>query len=220
MTIPKKLNIFLLAWKEDLTTLAVIVVCLGLFFLFPSQGPAQAITASLIFLFLAPFLYIKLILKKHLRSYGWRIGDWKKGVLFAAVSLVLSLLIFYAFYHYTNFPKAYKLPLSATQNFLFFLLYEFLLVGFFLALYEFFFRGFFMFSFSGKIGLAAPFCQWFLFLAFLFLAGNFSWQNAPYIITALFSGLITYKSRSLWYSFAFSLSFLLIADAVIIKLLY
>jgi len=147
----KKFNI--LTWKEDLITLGVIVACLGLFFLFPSQGPAQAITASLIFLFLVPFLYIKLVLKKSLRDYGWQIGNWKKGILFAAVSLVFSLLIFYALYHYTAFAKNYALPLIATQKFLYFVLYEFLLVGFFLALYEFFFRGFIMFSFAGKIGI-------------------------------------------------------------------
>lgn len=211
----KKFNI--LTWKEDLITLAVIVVCLGLFFLFPSQGPSQAITASLIFLFLVPFLYVKLILKKHLRSYGWQIGDWKKGILFAAVSLALSLLIFYAFYHYTNFPKAYKLPLSATQTFWFFLFYEFLIVGFFLALYEFFFRGFFMFSFSGKIGLLAVAFQWFLFMAFLYLGGNFTWQNFPYIVAAAFSGLIAWKSRSLVYSFLSGFLFIVIADALVIK---
>lgn len=215
MIISKKLNI--LDWKEDLITLAVIVVCLGLFFLFPSQGPAQAITASLIFLFLVPFLYVKLILKKGLRDYGWQIGDWKKGILFAAVSLVLSLLIFYAFYHYTDFPKAYKLPLSATQNFWFFLLYEFLIVGFFLALYEFFFRGFFMFSFSGKIGLLAVASQWFLFMAFLYLGGNLTWQNFPYIVAAAFSGLIAWKSRSLVYSFLSGFLFIVIADALVIK---
>lgn len=210
----------ILTWKEDLITLAVIVVCLGLFFLFPSQGPAQAITASLIFLFLAPFLYLKLILKKNLRSCGWQIGGWKTGIIFAIISLIFSLLIFYALYHYTPFSKNYALPLIATQKFGFFLLYEFLLVGFFLALYEFFFRGFAMFSFAGKFGIICAGLQWLLFLAFLFLAGNLSWQNTPYMITGFFSGLITFRSRSLLYSFVFSLLFLLISDALIIKLLY
>lgn len=214
----KKFNI--LAWKEDLVTLAVIVVCLGLFFLFPSQGPAQAITASLIFLFLVPFLYVKLILKKSLREYGWQIGDWKKGLLFGAGSLVFALLIFYALYHYTPFSKNYALPLAATQKFGFFLLYEFLLVGFFLALYEFFFRGFVMFNFAGKFGLLSAAFQWLLFLVFLFIAGNFTWQNTPYIITGLLSGLTTLKSRSLLYSLISSLLFLIISDAIIIKLLY
>jgi hypothetical protein len=210
----------ILTWKEDLITLGVIIVCLGLFFLFPSQGPAQAVTASLIFLFLVPFLYIKLILKKDLCEYGWQVGDWKKGITFAAGSLVFALLIFYALYHYTDFSKNYALPLIVTQKFGFFLLYEFVLVAFFLALYEFFFRGFVMFSFAGKLGLGTAAFQWLLFLTFLFIAGNFSWQNTPYIITGFFSGITTFKSRSLLYSFTFSLLFLLIIDAIIIKLLY
>jgi hypothetical protein len=210
----------ILIWKTDLITLGVILVCLGLFFLFPSQGPAQAVTASLIFLFLVPFLYIKLILKKSLREYGWRIGDWKTGIIFAAGSLVFALLIFYALYHYTDFSKNYVLPLVATQKFGFFLLYEFLLVAFFLALYEFFFRGFVMWSFAGKIGIGSAGFQWLLFLVFLYAAGNFTWQNAPYMITGFFSGVITIKSRSLLYSFVSSLLFLIIIDAIIIKLLY
>lgn len=207
-------------WKEELITSAVIVACLALFSFFPTQGPAQAITSSLVFLFLIPFLYIKLILKKNLKDYGWQLGNWKQGIIFAAISLVLSLLIFYILYHYSTFPKVYKLPLTATQNFGLFILYEFTLVAFFLALYEFFFRGFIMFSFSTKAGVASVAIQWLMFFIFLLISGSLIWQNALYMIVALFSGLIAFKSRSLLYSFVFGLFFLIIADALLIKLLY
>lgn len=217
--IRKKRNI-LLTWKEELLTSAVIVVCLVLFFFFPAQGPAQAATASLAFLFLIPFLYLKLTLKKNLKDHGWQMGDWKKGLVFASISLIASLLIFYALYHYTPLPKMYRLPAFVANNFWLFLLYEFILVGFFLALYEFFFRGLVLFSFLPKTGRLSVLIQWFFFAAFLALSENFKWQNAPYLIVAVFAGLIAYKSRSLLYSFSFGLFFLIIFDAVIIKLLY
>ena len=215
----KKQNIFLL-WKEELITSAVTIACLALFFVFPASGPAQAITAGLVFFFLVPFLYLKFILKKSLQDYGWRLGDWKKGIVFAAISLAVSLLIFYAFYHYTQFSKAYRLPLVVTQKFGWFLIYEFVLVGFFLALYEFFFRGFILFSFRAKLGRLSVAVQWLIFLAFLFIAGNLNWQNALYAVVALFSGLIVFKSHSLLYSFIFGLFFIIISDAILIKLLY
>lgn len=207
-------------WKEELLTSAVIIVCLALFFLFPSQGAAQAVTASLIFLFLIPFLYLKLVLKKNLKDFGWQVGDWKQGVLFASLSLVIALLVFYALYHYTGLAKNYRLPAFATGNFWLFLVYEFVLVAFFLALYEFFFRGFVLFSFLPKTGWLSIIIQFAVFLLFLLIAGNLVWQNIFYVIIAALAGLITFRSRSLLYSFAFGLFFMIIADAVIIKLLY
>lgn len=219
MNIQNTTNIFL-AWKKELITSAVIIAGIALFLFFPTQGSAQAVTASLVFLFLIPLLYLKLILKKSSKNYGWQLGDWKKGVAFALISLVVSLLIFYILFQYTNFSQNYQLPLAATQKFWFFLFYEFLLVGFFLALYEFFFRGFVMFSFSQRLGLLSPFFQFSLFALFLFAAGSFDWENVFYLITSFFSGWIAYQSRSLLYSFVFSLAFIFIADALIIKLVY
>ena len=210
----------LTTWKEELLTTAVIAACLALFFLFPAQGAAQGVTSSLIFLFLIPFLYLKLILKKNLKDYGWQLGNWKKGLLFASISLVAALLIFYALYHYTPLSKMYRLPSFAAGNFWLFLLYEFILVSFFLALYEFFFRGFVLFSFLPKTGWFSILIQFAIFLIFLAIAGNLVWQNSFYIIIAAFAGLTTLKSRSLVYSFAFGLLFSLISDAILIKLLY
>lgn len=213
-------NNILTNWKEELITLAVVVACLALFFLFPTQGAAQAVTAGLVFFFLVPFLYLKLVLKRNLQDYGWQLGNWKQGLLFAAISLVASLLIFYALYHYTTFIKVYQLPISARSNFWLFLAYEFILVGFFLALYEFFFRGFVLFSFFPKLGWLAAVLQLLIFALFLLVGGNLVWQNVFYLIIAVFSGLIVTKSRSLLYAFGFGLVFCLISDAVIIKLLY
>jgi len=215
--IHQKRNNFLQTHQEDFLTAFVVLICLVLLTFFPTNGASQKITSGIVFLFIAPLLYLKLILKKNLADFGWRLGDWKSGLVFSAVYLVFALLITYALFNRTPFLKEYQLPLATTNNFWYFIFYELVIVGIFVAIYEIFFRGFVMFYLSAKTGFYSVLYQFFLFFLFFWATGNLNWNIVPFLIVAFFSGLATFKSRSLLYSFATSLFFLIIFDSLVIK---
>lgn len=204
--------------KELIVTSGVIVLCLVLFAIFPREGVFQEIIANLTFLLVIPILYIKIILKKKLGNFGLQTGDKKKGIIWAVLSLGISLLIFYIVYNYTDFPKYYRLPQEIMNNFWLFVFFEVLLIGSLTVLYEFFFRGFVMFNFTEKFGYWAIAIQFLLFILFFLATGNLGWSVIPGIIIAPFAGVAAYKGRSLIYSFAVSLFFIIILDALIIGL--
>jgi hypothetical protein len=216
MDYKNKYNFFQTHREETLTAL-LILICLALLTFFPTYGPLQQVTSGIIFLFAVPMLYLKFVLKKSLPDFGWKLGEWKNGLAFSAIYLVSALLISVLLFRYTSFLKEYQLPVAATRNFWFFVFYELVVVGVFSALYEIFFRGFFMFYISAKTGVYSIFCQFLLFFLFFWTTGNLDWNTLPLLIVALFSGLVTFKSSSLLYSFATSLLFLLIFDSLVIK---
>lgn len=204
-------------YQEDILTALVFLACLVLLTFFPTDGASQKITSGLVFLFIAPILYLKFVLSKNLTDFGWQLGDWKKGLIFSAVYLVSALIISLVLFRYTPFLEGYKLPLAATDNFGYFIFYELAIVGIFVALYEIFFRGFTMFYLSAKTSVYSIFYQFLLFFLFFWATGNLDWNIIPLLIVAFFSGLTTLKSQSMIYSFATSLFFLIIFDSLVIK---
>ena len=216
----KKHNNFFLTHKEGALTALIALFCLVLFTFFPAVGASQKITSGIIFLCVLPLLYLKFILHKNLKNFGWQLGDWKSGLIFSSILLAAGLLLFYLLYHYTSFAKGYALPLLVAHNFWYFIFYELLLVGIFTALYENFFRGFIMFSLAPKAGIYAVFYQFFAIFLFFWITGSLNWNNSPFLITSFFSGLTSFKSRSMLYSFVASLLFFIILDALVIKFIH
>ncbi|GBE17080.1 hypothetical protein BMS3Abin15_00916 [bacterium BMS3Abin15] len=204
--------------KKLITTGGVIILCLVLVAFFPRKDVFQGIIVNLTFLLIIPILYIKIILKKKLGNFGLQTGDKKKGIIWAVLSLVVSLLIFYIIYNYTSFSEYYRLPQRIMTDFWFFIFFEVLLIGSITVLYEFFFRGFVMFNFTEKFGYWAVIAQFLLFILFLLATGNLGWSIIPIIISAPFAGITAYKSRSLIYSLGVSLFFVIISDALVIGL--
>jgi len=202
--------------KKDIVSVLMMVFCLLMIRLFPEENYFQKIIISLVFLLVIPVLYIKIVLKESLRNFGLRIGNWKQGIAWIMLSLVGSFFIIFLLYQYAGMAEKYHVPQNIIQNFGLFVFYESVLVSFFIALYEFFFRGFVMFSFSEKLGYWAVISQFALFILFLIIMKDFNWTFAPYLISAFFAGVIAYKSRSLFYSYLFSLLFVIISDAVYI----
>jgi hypothetical protein len=204
-------------YQEDILTALIFLACLVLLIFFPTDGASQKITSGLVFLFIAPVLYLKLVLKRNLTDFGWQLGDWKKGLIFSAAYLVSALIISLVLFRYTTFLEEYKLPLATTDNFGYFIFYELAIVGIFVAFYEIFFRSFAMFYLSAKTGAYSILYQFFLFFLFFWITGNLDWNVIPLLIVSFFSGLTTFKSHSLLYSFVTSLFFLIVFDSLVIK---
>lgn len=211
----KKESIFS-AYGHMLLTLAIATTCLSLAFVFPAQKGLQEMTKYLFFLFVIPVLYIRYILKKNPADFGLNIQNKKAGIIYGLLALVFYLGIFYALSNYSDFRDNYALPGYILENFWYFVIYELIFINFFLFLYEFFFRGFIMFALKPKIGAWAIILQVIIFYFSLVITKGFSWQSAPMIIFTLVSGIISYKSQSIVYSYAVALLFMVIFDSFVV----
>lgn len=201
--------------KEKILTGLIVLTCLSLYGLFPTRDIFQDFVSSCTFLFIVPILYIKFILKKDPKFFGLRLGDWRQGLLWGLVMLLFSLSIAYTLVQYTEFANKYFIP-DYSHKFLFFVLYEVFIVGFFVFLYDFFFRGFVQFSLVSKIGYGSIIVQTLLFALFLVSTDNLNWSFLPHVILAPLAGIVVYRSRSIIYSSLAGLSFFTLIEAYLI----
>lgn len=212
----KKLFSHLIENKKIITTFLVIVSCLLLSIFFPVQNSAQLLTRNIFFLIIVPVLYYKIILKKNISDFGLTLGNRQAGIFWGILLFLATLLTFFLLYTYTDFQKNYLLSSYIIHNFWRFLLYEIILTNFFVFIQEFFWRGFVLLYFSKKIGFLAIFLQFILFMFTVIPTNNSFWQMAPTLVISLFSGIIVYKSRSIFYSWLSALFSLIILDSFII----
>lgn len=200
-------------------TFTVIVLCMVLFSFFPTRDSFQKVVLSLVFLFLVPYLYIRVVLKDKLKNFGFNFNKWIGGFWIMPICFILAGGFFYLVFNYTDFKESYYLgKYKLIKNFWYLFFYEFLLVNLFVLLYEFFFRGFIMFYFEKKFGFYTVFVQFLFFILFLDILELLNLDYIFYVFTALLAGLIAYKSRSLVYSYFFSIIVLVVADLIYLKL--
>lgn len=206
---------------QKITNIVNALFCallLALFVIFPADNTFQLTVKFFIFLFLAPWLYVKFILKKDLKWLGLQWGDKKTGILWAIISLILLLALSYAINEYTGFGKKYFLPTSAIRNFGYFLAYEFLLVNFFLFLYEFFFRGFLQKITDEYLGRLSMLIQAAVFLLVLLLSQVTLALYLPLILISLTNGIIRRRTDSILYGYFSGLLFVILFDFLYIYL--
>ncbi len=212
----RKLSTRLVENKETAITFLVIVFCLFLSIFFPAQNSIQLITKNIFFLIIVPILYYKLILKKNISDFGLTLGDKKSGIFWGVSMFLVTILTFFLLYSYTDFKKNYLLSSYVVHNFWIFLLYELIVANLFVFIQEFFWRGFILLYFSKKINSLAIFLQFIIFILIAIPIENSFWQMAPTLVISLFSGIIVYKSRSIFYSWLSALFSLIILDSFII----
>lgn len=205
---------------ESSVTLMVIFACMLLFAFFPiKMDYFQGVALSLVFLFLVPYFYIKIILKKNLSEFGFQIIKWKEGFLLMPICFLIMAGVFYVVFQYTDFKEQYFLrEYSMVNSFWYLFVYEFLVINLYIILYEVFFRGFVMFYFKERFSIYSVFIQLIIFVIFLYILQRLSLDYIFYIMAALLSGLIAYKSKSLVYSYLFSIIVLIAGDLIYLKL--
>ena len=205
--------------RELVVTVFLALACVLLNMFFNAQDTLQKILSLAGFFILAPALYVKLILKRNWSDFGFRKGNWKKGVGGIIISLIVSLLIFYILVNYFGFLEKHGSIGRLKGNFMSFVYYEFVLILPILLAFGFFFQGLILFVAESRLWRLSALVQFLLFLLFIWISGVFNWDSALYIISAFFSGIIVYQSRSLLYGIAYSWIFIIIADAIAIKLI-
>jgi hypothetical protein len=217
MPTAKKID-FILGWKTEIISSAIVLACLLLASLFPVRGSFQVLSNNLFFLLVLPVLYIMIILKKNPGQFGFNLENRRTGFSWALGMLLVSLVLMLFPIYFFDFAHKYALPKYINRVFWLFLIYELGLVNFVLFIYEFFFKGFLLFLLDRKIGYWSIIIQALVFILFLISTRMISWQLVPMIILAFTGGVTAYKSRSFIYSYLMSLFFMLILDAYMIFL--
>lgn len=214
---PKE-NKFLKEDKELIISSALIILCLLLAIAFPADkgSSLQIFTKGIFFLVVIPSLYIKIILKKNLSDFGLNLGCKKEGLVWALGVITILLILSYFISKIPGAGQNYKIPAYVAGNFWLFLSYELILINIFLFSYEFFWRGFVLFTFSPRLGPWAIAIQATLFIVFSLVNNDFSWKYYSLPLLSIASGVISYKSKSLIYSYVMSLVFIIILDSYII----
>lgn len=205
--------------KELLAWAFLTFVIVVLYSIFPAKNIFQNISTAVGFLVIMPLLYCVFTAKRPISDLGITKGYWRAGMLWSFVCLVFALLFFYVALMYTDFGYNYASSAPIIKDFWKFITYELFLVLPFIIIYEFFFRGFSMLFLGKRWGHGVIIFQSILFFIFLLIAGSVNWIFLPYIVFSFFSGLIAYRSRSIYYSIVSHLIFMIIVDASIIKLL-
>ena len=186
---------------------------LGVFSDSPRDNPIfQTFMVSIAFFLVVPLLYCKIVLREPLKNIGWQSGNIFAGLFASMLSLAVGLVILFVLYRFTSFRVEYQLPIATQTNFMWFVLYEALLVPFVALLYEVFFRGFIQRLWLRSLGLLAVLAQWVFFVGLLSFGEGLSWQRVPVVLFAFFSGLIVHYSGSLWYAWGASWLFFFIID--------
>lgn len=186
---------------------------LGFFTENDKVSPAlQSFIVSIVFFLVIPLLYSKIILKESLKNMGWQKGSFLAGILASVLCVTLAAVVVFFLIKFSPFQENYRLPALVETNFLWFVFYELVLTSFTVLLYEAFFRGFIQLFWLRDFGVWAIFIQAGILMMLLYFGQDISWQRAPLILFALFSGLIAYFSRSIWYSVVASWAFFLLTD--------
>lgn len=203
--------------KRFIITGLVVFFSLGfLEFFTKSDGfnPAmQGFIAGIVFFLVVPVLYSKIVLKESLKNIGWQKGNIAAGVLTGIASVIFGgAIVVGLVYTFPNFREQYVFPAIVEKSFVWFMLYELILVAFVTFIYEVFFRGFIQLLWLRELGIWAIAVQTLFFLGMIFLDDSLSWQMAPFIIFSPLAGFIAYRSQSIWYSFVASWMFLFLTD--------
>lgn len=209
---------FFSEWGELIISSLVVLICLVLFLEFPAEGVFQEICKELFFFLLVPVFYIKIVLKKSLKDFGFRLPR-KKNDFFWAIAIFFILIIAGIFLSkISDFNKNYTIPYDFSENFWIFLLYELIFFNLLFLLQEIFFKGFILSLFSEKLKHWSVLIVFFIFCSALIAKNDFNWTSAPIILTTLFGSFLAYKNKSFWLSYLTGVIFVIFLDSFLIYL--
>jgi hypothetical protein len=212
-------NIFLNNFKF-ITNLTVILVCLALSLLFPSQNTIQGLTKTVFFLVIIPAFYVKFVLKEKISDFGLNMKNKKTGLIWGTTMLFSGIAIFYLIINFTSFAKNYQIYGLFANNFWFFTLNMLVFLNIMFFCQECFFHGFVLSVFRPAVFGWSVIFQTLIFYSILLISNDdisesFS-RTVPFLFLSLAGGLVAYKTRSIVYSYAAGLVFLIIFNAYLI----
>lgn len=201
------------------------ILSIFLVYRFPSEGLFEGLLMYFFFFFVFPLSCIRFVLREKLSSFGFIWTHKKKDYLWFFGLLSLSMLSFFLILSLFEKQTTAIPPSVVLSSFWLFFLFFFLVGGGIAFFYEVFFRGFIQLGVQKKLGFWAIFFQWIAFFIFIsitgdlfFQNGDFNWSSLPLLISSFFSGILVYKTQSLFFSFVFSWSFGILVSVIALLL--
>ena len=147
-------------------------------------------------LFVLSALIIKFILKEDLKDYGLNIGDYKIGLLFTIVFLVIMIPAVWFFSATPDFAEKYPHLLSSRINWNIFFIYELGMLIYMIS-WEFIWRGFMLFGLKEKFGFYAVLIQMIPFV--ILHNGKPIAETFGAILGGIALGTLAFRTRSIYY---------------------
>jgi hypothetical protein len=146
-----------------------------------------------------PLLLIIFVLKQKPSDFGFRIGDYKFGLLSSALFFLVMLPVLWFASGAESFSKTYPQGgIMVKENLSALVFYEFL-TGFYMLAWEFFWRGYMLFGLKEKFGYYAIFVQMIPF--FILHRGKPEIEVFSSIFAALVLGIQALRAGSFLYCF-------------------
>jgi membrane protease YdiL (CAAX protease family) len=160
-------------------------------------GAVFSFLTGLILFGFVPLLVIKLVFKEKLSSYGVQIGDWKFGLIAAAIMAPVMIALTYPSAKDPQFLAEYPLFKGAGASAGVFIQHSLLYLTYYIG-YEMFMRGFIQFGLRDKFG------DWYAILiqtavSCIFHIGKPDSEIYSSILGGLVWGIVVFRSRSLFY---------------------
>ena len=169
-------------------------------------------TADGFLMLVIPLLLIIFVLKGKPSDFGFRLGDYKFGLISSAIFFVIMLPVIWLASGSESFARTYPQGgIMVKENFSVLLYYE-LFVGFYMLAWEFFWRGYMLFGLKEKFGYYAVFIQMIPF--FILHKGKPEIETFASIFAALILGAQAIRANSFVYCFLLHWSVMISVDVI------
>ena len=151
--------------------------------------------SALAFYFLIPLGIIVLIFREDPRRYGLRLGDWRKGMLFSLLGILIMAAVIAGLAQLDEFRAYYRSAVFEQPDFR--AMIEFALrQGVYMFSWEFIFRGFMLFGLKEKLGEFSILVQMLPFALLHF--GKPEIETISTILVGIYFGYVCLRGNSYW----------------------
>jgi|GEM_PF-940008 len=192
-------NNFFRDYQREILIGFCVLLVLFVSLIFPKKSSGESFWLTFFLFFVFPFLAIRFLLKEPLENFGFSRGDMKKGVIFSTIFIAIFIFLNYFIVSKPEFRNQLPIAPGIASNFWNFIIFQFLIA---LPLHFFgetFFRGFLQMGMENKLGKYSLILQA-LIQSLLFARGSLALMLLVFL-SALTAGIVTWKSRSIFYSF-------------------
>ena len=208
-------------WQEELFAVLLFIVSLMLLKFFPSQNSiGQTLTGFAFILGLLPFLFIKFILKKDIRNFGWQIVSWKKYQKWIITFFIASLALGFLSILLPLVRENYFINTLVAKYFWAFVFYELVIVNILVFLETAFFQGFILSALKDKLGKMSILAAFLAFMIYLFILQGLDWSLLPFLLIFLATSFLSYLTRSFYWSYGIILMSHILIDAYFIRAIH
>jgi membrane protease YdiL (CAAX protease family) len=153
--------------------------------------------AAFVLLLVVPCLWIRLGTRESLADHGLCVGDWRFGLKFLGLGMLVLALPLYANAGSPDFQAEYPLAGIAGRSLRLFLLWELCYLVYYVA-WEFFFRGFWQIGLSRHLGLVAALALQTAVSTIMHI-GKPEAETMAAIVAGVVFGLVAVRTRSVLY---------------------